>query len=275
MSDKMPREYKQVFGTWEWADKTANCVHGCQHDCKYCYAKAMAIRFKRKTPTTWKVEKARLDQIQHVCSGKPCRVMFPSSHDITPDTLLICLEALDMMLRYGHALLIVSKPHLECIEAICGEFGGFRDRILFRFTIGSADNDTLAFWEPNAPAFDERLQSLKLACRTGFDTSVSCEPMLDENVEAVVKEVSPFVTDSVWIGKAHQLRQRLTLNGAPQVVLPVADSLLASQNDDAIIALYARSKDNPKIRWKESIKKVVGLPAAERPGLDTDSRRQQ
>jgi len=99
--------------------------------------------------------------------------------------------------------------------------------------------------------------------------------MLDENVEAVVKEVSPFVTDSVWIGKAHQLRQRLTLNGAPQVVLPVADSLLASQNDDAIIALYARSKDNPKIRWKESIKKVVGLPAAERPGLDTDSRRQQ
>ena len=39
-----------VFGTYEWAVKNFNIVSGCSHNCKYCYSKEMAIRFKRKTP---------------------------------------------------------------------------------------------------------------------------------------------------------------------------------------------------------------------------------
>ncbi len=34
-----------------------NFVHGCSNDCSYCYAMS-AIRFKRKTPETWKIEEA-------------------------------------------------------------------------------------------------------------------------------------------------------------------------------------------------------------------------
>jgi len=42
----------------------------------------------------------------------------------------------------------------------------------------------------------------------------------------------------------------------------------AGQTDDRIRALYARYSDNPGIRWKESIKKVVGLPCHEVAGVD-------
>jgi DNA repair photolyase len=37
-------------GTKEWADKTVNCCTGCSHDCLYCYAKGMAVRFKQVLP---------------------------------------------------------------------------------------------------------------------------------------------------------------------------------------------------------------------------------
>ena len=35
------------FGVEEWAKHSANCFYGCSHDCQYCYAKSMAVRFKR------------------------------------------------------------------------------------------------------------------------------------------------------------------------------------------------------------------------------------
>ena len=84
--------------------------------------------------------------------------------------------------------------------------------------------------------------------------------MLDDNVEAVISAVDPFVTDSIWIGKANQLRARLKLNGcADDETMNRANELIAWQSDDNIRALYGRIKDNPKIRWKDSIRKALGL----------------
>jgi len=34
-------------------------------------------------------------------------------------------------------------------------------------------------------------------------------------------------------------------------------------------AIYARHRDNPKIRWKDSIKKVVGIKGPGEAGMDT------
>ena len=39
-----------VKGTLEWACRTFNICLGCKHDCWYCYAKSIAIRFGRATP---------------------------------------------------------------------------------------------------------------------------------------------------------------------------------------------------------------------------------
>ena len=173
----------------------------------------MAIHYKRSTPQDWKNEKLRPNILQKVFHKRDGRIFFPSSHDITPAHLSKCLTFLKNILSPGNEVLIVTKPHLDCVKAICGEFAGYKDKILFRFTIGSSDSNTLKFWEPNAPDFAERLESLKFAFSEGYQTSVSSEPMLDDNIGDVISKVSPFVTDSIWLGKMNHLRSRLALNG--------------------------------------------------------------
>jgi len=143
----------------------------------------------------------------------PQSVMYPSSHDITPKFLEIHIRQIQYLLNREFSLLIVSKPHLDCIREICKEFSGYRDKILFRFTIGSSDDKILKFWEPGAPSFEERLSCLKYASDEVFNTSVSCEPMLDNNIHEVISSVKSYVSDSIWLGKANRLRSCLSING--------------------------------------------------------------
>ena len=190
----------------------------------------------------------------------PGTVMFPSSHDIHPDHLGETIKVLENLLIPGNKVLVTSKPHIACIEGICDSFGKYTKNILFRFTVGSTDTQTLRFWEPNAPDFSERMECLKHAHRKGFNTSVSCEPMLDGNVEDLVIQVSPYVNDSIWIGKMNSLIKRLTTNGVTDPsTMNRAKQLMQQQSDSNIRKLYQKLNGNPKIEWKESIQKVVGI----------------
>lgn len=260
---------KCVFGTHEWAKHTANFINGCKHDCKYCYSKEMAIRFRRKTPETWQNEEIREKTYSNNFRKLNGTIMFPSSHDIHPSHLKETINYLRKILHYDNSVLIVTKPHLICVKEICEEFSEFKENILFRFTIGSSNSVTLQFWEPGAPDFIERLESLKLAFSNGFQTSVSCEPMLDENIEDVVLKTIHYVTDSIWIGKVNFLLRRLKMNGIhDNTSINKAMDLMNNQSDNKIHDLYNKLKSNPKIKWKESIKKVVGLTIPTVKGLD-------
>ncbi len=254
-------------GAREWTKNFVNCCTGCSHDCRYCYARETAVRHRRVRPEEWKNEGIRQKDVDKGYRRREGRIMFPSSHDITPSNVDACIAVLGKLLHAGNKLLIVSKPHLECITRICYEFGEFKESILFRFTIGAMDNKILSFWEPNAPSYEERLQSLKFAWHNMFQTSVSIEPMLDpEHIEELVTAVSPLVTDAIWIGKMNDVRKRVAITD--ETVEREVRKIEAGQTDDRIKAIYEKLKDNPKIKWKESIKKVVGLPLSEKPGMD-------
>ena len=260
---------KSVFGTHEWADKTANFINGCKHDCKYCYSKEMAIRFKRKTPENWKEEEVRNIQLKKKFSRHSGTFMYPSSHDIHPEHLEENIIFLKNLLQSDNKVLIVTKPHIKCIKRICKEFTNYKNSILFRFTVGSSNSKTLKFWEPGAPDFEERFESIKYAYNSDFQTSISCEPMLDNNISNVIEMVNPFVTDSIWIGKMNSLIRRLKINGyTDRSTLNMANQLLEWQNDGEINKLYSRYKNHPKIKWKESIKKVLDIEISETKGLD-------
>lgn len=258
----------KVFGTHEWAVKTVNFITGCQHDCKYCYSKEMAIRFKRKTKNTWKNETVR-ETIPETFKKIDGTIMFPSSHDIHPCHIDETINVIEKLLVAGNQLLIVTKPHYECITAICEIFHKYKEKILFRFTIGSADSEILKFWEPGAPDFKERISALKYAYNEGFQTSVSCEPMLDNNIDEVVEKALPYVTDSIWLGKANYLIKRLKLNGyRDRQIINKAEQLLEWQSDENVKSLYNKYKNTKKIKWKESIKSVVGIEIPTTKGLD-------
>ena len=259
---------KKVSGTFEWAKYNENCITGCSHMCQYCYARNRAVQMGVRTPETWQNEVISRKAMTKVHTERNGRIMFPTTHDITPNTLAACSIYLERMLNAVNAVLIVSKPHLVCIQFICEAFTQYKDQMLFRFTIGSKSNEVLQLWEPNAPSFEERLASLKLAYEKGYQTSVSCEPMLDENIHLVVDATSEFVTDAIWLGKANELMLRMTSNGASAEMMEVGRKLIGLQCDTNIWKLYNKYCNDSIIKWKESIKKVIGLELPKEKGLD-------
>lgn len=265
---QMNRE-KPVFGTTEWAASNLNFIKGCSNDCKYCYSKEMAIRFKRKTPRTWKSEKVNFNTYKKNVRYRDGYIMFPSTHDITPKYLKLTIDYLERILKNGNKVLIVTKPSYACIKQLCGTFTEYKKQILFRFTIGSSSTKTLKFWEPNAPSYNERKKSLILAYNSGYQTSISCEPMLDNKIDKVINDLSQYVTDAIWLGKMNFAIRRLKTNGQlNSKTMAAIEQLLKWQSDEAIKSLYAKYQDNPQIKWKESIKKVVGLKISKIKGED-------
>ena len=267
MSRKTLANNKAVSGTKEWASHNVNCYTGCSHDCTYCYARWNAVRFKRMTPEQWPNEILREEEIR-----KPRRllkgvVMFPTTHDITPANLWDCIGVLRHLLRVGNEVLIVSKPHYDCVLTLCKDLVRYKKQIMFRFTIGGMDPELREFWEPGAPEFAHRVLCLYHAYKAGYQTSVSAEPLLEPwNTQVLVDRVRDYVTDSIWIGKANQLRQRTSwkLPGDhPEIV-----KLLAWQKKEKVLEIYEMFKNDPLIRWKDSYKKVIGLDRPDTPGLD-------
>ena len=260
---------KRISGTLEWAKFNANCIKGCKNSCLYCYARYSAIyRFKSvKTEKEWENEIVDTKKLSQKWTKKDGTIMFPSCHDISPENIDTCISFLKNILKPGNDVLIVSKPHLECVKKMCEALKEYKEHILFRFTIGAYDNKILRFWEPNAPTFGERYDSLQYAFGQGFSTSISVEPMLDaDNVGFLFDTLSPYVSDSIWIGKMNKTAQRVkTFTMEEKNALKRIE---ISQTDEKIWKIYEMLKDEPKIKWKESIKEVVGLDLAKEAGLD-------
>jgi len=256
-------------GTKEWAANNFNIYHGCSNDCKYCYAKSMAVRFNRKSADNWFIEKLNEKNFNLRSKKHSGRIMFPTSHDITPNTYDAYSLVLGRLLEAGNEVLIVTKPNYMCINKLCDIFSDYRDKITFRFSIGSSDSDTLKFWEPNAPNFDERIRALEYAFKTGYATSVSIEPFLDNNVEKLVDTIRPFINDSIWIGKVNKMRMHLTNNGhTDTLTLEMATNLEGLYKSDYKFKLYNLYKDDPLIKWKDSLKKDFGIPLVTEIGAD-------
>jgi DNA repair photolyase len=177
------------------------------------------------------------------------------------------MEVLENLLNAGNHVLVVSKPHEVCIERICDEFEDFRDQIIFRFSIGACDDSLLSYWEPNAPSYEERFAALRYAYVRYFETSVSVEPMLDSaNIDILISELSPFVTHSIWIGKMNHLGR--FEKDSDMVLKQATNRIRQGQMDVIIKQIYERYKNNPLIRWKKEIKKIIGIPVPEENGLD-------
>jgi DNA repair photolyase len=227
----------------------------------------MAIRFKQVTAGQWSHERIRPKDVSKRHKNYDGQVMFPSSHDITPNNLNACLTVINNLLTVGNQVLVVSKPHLDCIKAICEMFGSFKQQILFRFSIGACDDQILSYWEPNAPSYNERKNCLIYAHQAGFQTSVSVEPMLDSaNIDTLIGELLPYITQSLWIGKMNHLGR--FGKGSDMVLQQAIKAIKRGQTDSIIKSIYRWYKDDPLIRWKKEIKKIVGIPLAKQNGMD-------
>ena len=178
--DEIPEKGKKRFQDWTDSKNNINICTGCMNDCVYCYMKSMNAKIpSKKQPADWHNWELRPDDVEANRRLMDGLVGFPTSHDIFPEILDPYLIVLGKLLRAGNEVLIVSKPRLDCIKEICASSRFFKDRIIFRFTIGSMNDQLLGTWEPNAPGYEERKACLQYAFEQGYRTSVSVEPMLD------------------------------------------------------------------------------------------------
>jgi DNA repair photolyase len=248
---------KTTSGTKEWADHNINCIKGCPNDCRYCYAKNMAKRFGRSTNQNWKVLEINQKIVDGTFRKYDGRVMFPSSHDIvdTPESREACFTVIKKLLLAGNDILITTKPKLNIVKDIIRIFSEYKSQIQFRFTITSINDKTLLFWEPNAPLFKERFGALKYAFRKGFKTSVSIEPFLDSCPDKVVHTVSPFITESIWIGIMNYIPQK----GIDEKDLQKYQDIRKNYELKRLQNIYTEYRNTPKIRFKDSIKIKLGL----------------
>jgi DNA repair photolyase len=191
---------KITKGTKEWATTNVNIYAGCSHDCKYCYAKKMAIRFNRKTGENWKIMELNQAAYKKGYKNRDGRIMFPTTHDITEKTKKKCFHVLSRMLAAGNDVLITTKPDYGVIMHLCAHLEPYKDQVQFRFTITSKNNSKLWEWEPGAPAFESRVLALQHAFEAGYKTSISIEPCLDRDPRELIEILRPHVTESIWLG---------------------------------------------------------------------------
>lgn len=244
-------------GTKEWADYNVNCIKGCFNNCRYCYAKIMAKRFGRSSEETWKemeINKKAVDRNYRKYNG---RVMFPSTHDIVDDPMLqeACFVVIEKLLKAGNKVLITTKPILSVTQKIINEFCIYGEQLQFRFTITSINNLLLSFWEPNAPTYEERLESLKYAYNMDLKTSVSIEPFLDYTPKTLVTALSPYVTESIWLGPMNYI----PVNGIHDVDKHYYEDMRNNHQTGHLWGIYEELKDNPIIRFKDSMKNRLGI----------------
>lgn len=248
-------EEKTDGGVGEWATHSYNISMGCENGCQYCFAKARALRFTQIADNTeWVNAKVKEDKVE-IYQKVDGIVMFPSSHDITPGNLETYINAAKNILRSGNRLLIVSKPSMQCIPILCDQLMPYRDKIIFRFTIGTMDHETTKLLEPYAPLPDERQLCLKHAYEAGYKTSVSAEPLLGglQTAQAIYASTEPYVTETIWFGKIN----RPPIKNQPK---DIADKLIwikTQQLDERILRLHDVFNGQEKVRWKDSIKKVM------------------
>lgn len=248
-------------GAGEWAGYSCNIGDGCSSGCLYCYAENMkVVRFKYvESAEAWR------NEVIKDCTTKKCKkydepIMFPTTHNLSPTYLHPFKCHLYNILSARNIVFLVSKPHRECIEAICSEFSSFRDTLTFRFTIGGLDNDVMKHWEPGAPSLAERLDCLQYAFEQGFKTSVSAEPMLGGPVEAekLYYTVEPYVTEDIWFGKMKYISG--LKNDPDPVIAAQANAVFDNQTNDEIMELVGKLKGLPKVSWKDSIKDIINPP---------------
>jgi len=239
------------LGTKEWADSNVNIFNGCSNNCRYCYAKMMAIRFKRKTNETWKIMEPNREKIEKGYRKRKGRVMFPSSHDITKEILDDCIFVLRKLLNAENEVLITSKPRFLCIKRICEKFQDKKHLIQFRFTITSSNEKKLKFWEPGAPSFKERFKSLKYAFNKKFRTSISIEPFLDKNPYRLVDLLLPYSKESIWIGKMNYIKE----TGIKPENKSFYEEIRAINSDKNLLKIIKMSQKYKKnmLRIKDSI----------------------
>lgn len=181
---------------------------GCQHDCKYCYAKSL-LSFRN----LWNAEQPSVADIDDL--RRAIRKVKPGSI-VRLGGMTDCFQPCELIHRNTYktikslnkrrvGYLIVTKSHLVARP----EYMAIYDRELahFQITVTTLDDDlSLTYEKASVPS--KRIEAIKTLQKAGFDVSIRLSPLIESYMDfsrlnslGIDKCVVEFLRVNPWIQK--------------------------------------------------------------------------
>ncbi len=198
MINEFKSPYKRLnrkVNTWcKYTTRLDTYGCGCQHDCKYCYAKSLLYfrdKWNNKIPRMADIVKIK-NKIKRLNKNEVLRMggmtdCFQPYEEIEKNTYWTIMILNQFKIHY----LIVTKSSLVSSD----EYIKIYDKTLahFQITITSTSDKRSAEYENTSPP-SERIKSIEKLYKLGFDVSIRLSPYLE-------KYISPEIINNIKCNK--------------------------------------------------------------------------
>lgn len=164
---------------------------GCQHDCSYCYSKSL-LSFRglwdAKNPSIANINKIR-DQIRKIEMNDVIKLggmtdcFQPIEHNMK-----ITYKTINLLNKCKIHYLIITKSSLVSSP----EYLAIYDKSLAHFQVTiTSTNDNMALSYEKASKTSDRIKSIEILQKNGFDVSVRLSPFIPENIDfSIINSIS-------------------------------------------------------------------------------------
>lgn len=228
------------------ADWVINPYVGCEHACRYCYARFVC---------RWRNTKDKWGEFVDVKVNAPELASKESKNKkgvVIFSTVCDPYQPIERKYRLTRKILQNLNPNMYVViltksDLVLRDIDVFKrfKNIEIGLTITTFDEKIRKIWEPKSPSSERRLKALKKLKQEGFSTYVFIAPIFPYlvNLEDVVKKVAPYVDVLMF--------EDLNINAAKQEIF--------STLKEHFPQLVEKYKKLDKKFWLEKIKEIKTL----------------
>ena len=235
---------------------------GCQHDCKYCYAKSL-LSFRG----LWNAEKPVVSSMKQIRNAIR---KIPRGNIVRVGGMTDCFQPIELRYRttyqtikllnkYRVGYLIVTKSHLVAND----EYMQIYDKNLAHFQITTTCLDDelykqLDYEKASLPS--KRIEAIRKLQDNGFDVAIRLSPLIEEYIDfdklnnlGIEKAIVEFLRVNHWIRKWFNIdysKFKLTENGYEH--LPLEEKKRILEKVKIPIVSVCEDVDAHYNYWKES-----------------------
>ena len=210
----------------EYGDYALNHYEGCQHGCKYCYARLI----KKKPYQVW--VKARpvanaisllrkelpvlRNEIKEVYLCFSCDPYMPLEKKTQ-----LTQRIIKILMENDVAFSILTKSHL-----VLRDLSLLRDYEKCRvgLTVTTLNDNIRVYWEPYSSSIEDRIEALKILHECGVKTWVSVEPILDTTYVDLIHKLHEYVDQFVF-GKLNYMKSNLNWQKVAEKIVETCKEL--------------------------------------------------
>lgn len=188
------------------SDYSLNCYVGCEHNCRYCYARFMK-RFTNHDEEWGEFVDIRInivDVLKKEIKKKKIGEVFLSSvcdgWQPQEEKRMLTRECLEILLRYGFKVNILTKSAL-----VQRDFDLMKKNVLLGVTITTLNEKVKKIFEPNSPRCEERLTVIEECSSKNIPAYVFFGPILpnfsdsSSEIEKILKRLKEFKLDFIYV----------------------------------------------------------------------------